>query len=142
MNFWQTIHLGLLRTSWSNPAVYLGWKKAFFLELKQSSLNVSFNLCSIVKFRRRAKIFKFRVVLLAFSLFLFCQLCLYVSDSLHLFTLFLMDSFEKCQTKSFKNEYSTFCNYFIIDEIPNDLIPAANLGKHRCIISTSTKCYG
>ena len=42
--------------------------------------------------------------------FLFRQLCLYISDSLHLFTLFLTDSLEKCQTKSFENEYSTFCN--------------------------------
>ena len=37
-------------------------------------------------------------------------MCLYRSDSLHLFTLFLTDSLEKCQTKSFENEYSTFCN--------------------------------
>ena len=42
--------------------------------------------------------------------FLFRQLCLYISNSLHLFTLFLTDSLEKCQTKSFENEYSTFCN--------------------------------
>ena len=41
-----------------------------------------------------------------FLFFLFCQLCLHISDSLHLFTLFLMDSLEKCQTKSFENEYS------------------------------------
>ena len=45
--------------------------------------------------------------------FLFRQLCLYISDSLHLFTLFLTDSLKKCQTKSFKNEYSTFCNQYI-----------------------------
>ena len=45
-----------------------------------------------------------------FPFFLFRQLCLYISDSLHLFTLFLTDSLEKCQTKSFENEYSTFCN--------------------------------
>ena len=36
--------------------------------------------------------------------FLFRQLCLYISDSLHLFTLFLTDSLEKCQTKSFEND--------------------------------------
>ena len=42
------------------------------------------------------------------AFFLFRQLCLYISDSLHLFTLFLTDSLEKCQTKSFENEYSTF----------------------------------
>ena len=30
------------------------------------------------------------------------------------FTLFLTDSLEKCQTKSFKNEYSTFCNFQIL----------------------------
>ena len=46
--------------------------------------------------------------------FLFRQLCLYISDSLHLFTLFLTDSLKKCQTKSFKNEYSTFCNFQIL----------------------------
>ena len=40
--------------------------------------------------------------------FLFRQLCLYISDSLHLFTLFLTDSLAKCQTKSFENEYYTF----------------------------------
>ena len=45
--------------------------------------------------------------------FLFRQLCLYISDSLHLFTLFLTDSLEKCQTKSFENEYSTFRNFCI-----------------------------
>ena len=44
-----------------------------------------------------------------FFFFLFRQLCLYISDSLHLFTLFLTDSLKKCQTKSFENEYSTFC---------------------------------
>ena len=44
-----------------------------------------------------------------FNFFLFCQLCLNINDSLHLFTLFLMDSLEKCQTKIFENEYSTFC---------------------------------
>ena len=49
-----------------------------------------------------------------FPFFLFRQLCLYISDSLHLFTLFLMDSFEKCQTKSFENEYSTFFNFQIL----------------------------
>ena len=47
---------------------------------------------------------------LFFPFFLFRQLCLYISDSLHLFTLFLTDSLKKCQTKSFENEYSTFCN--------------------------------
>ena len=46
----------------------------------------------------------------AFSFFFFRQLCLYISDSLYLFTLFLTDSLKKCQTKSFENEYSTFCN--------------------------------
>ena len=46
--------------------------------------------------------------------FFFRQLCLYISDSLHLFTLFLTDSLEKCQTKSFANEYSTFCNFQIL----------------------------
>ena len=35
--------------------------------------------------------------------FLFRQLCLYISDSLHLFTLFLTDSLKKCQTKSFES---------------------------------------
>ena len=45
-----------------------------------------------------------------FPFFLFRQLCLYISDSLHLFTLFLTNSLEKCQTKSFENEYFTFCN--------------------------------
>ena len=45
-----------------------------------------------------------------FPFFLFRQLCLYISDSLHLFTLFLTDSLEKCQTKSYENEYSTFCS--------------------------------
>ena len=45
----------------------------------------------------------------SFYLFLFRQLCLYITDSLHLFTSFLTDSLEKCQTKSFENEYSTFC---------------------------------
>ena len=44
------------------------------------------------------------------AFFLFRQLCLYISGSLNLFTLFLTDSLEKCQTKSFENEYSTFCN--------------------------------
>ena len=39
-------------------------------------------------------------------------LCLYISDSLHLFTLILTDSLEKCETKSFENEYCTFCNDF------------------------------
>ena len=39
-----------------------------------------------------------------FPFFLFRQLCLYVSDSLHLFTLFLTDSLKKCQTKSFENK--------------------------------------
>ena len=48
------------------------------------------------------------------SFFSFRQLCLYISDSLHLFTLFLTDSLEKCQTKSFENEYSTFCNFQIL----------------------------
>ena len=43
-----------------------------------------------------------------FPFFLFRQLCLYISDSLHVFTLFLTDSLKKCQTKSFENEYSTF----------------------------------
>ena len=54
------------------------------------------------------------IVMEPFSLFR--QLCLYihVSDSLHLFTLFLTDSLEKCQTKSFENEYSTFCNFQIL----------------------------
>ena len=48
---------------------------------------------------------------MAFSpFFLFRQLCLYISDSLHLFTLFLTDSLKKCQTKNFENEYSTVCN--------------------------------
>ena len=47
-----------------------------------------------------------------FSFFVFRQLHLYKSDSLHLFTLFLTDSLKKCQTKSFENEYSTFTNYF------------------------------
>ena len=46
--------------------------------------------------------------------FLFRQLCLYISDSLHLFTLFLTDSLEKYQTKSIENEYSTFCNFQIL----------------------------
>ena len=45
-----------------------------------------------------------------FLFFPFRQLCLYISDSLHLFTLFLTDSLEKCQTKSFENKYSTFYN--------------------------------
>ena len=49
-----------------------------------------------------------------FPFFLFRQLCLYISDSLHLFTLFLTDSLKKCQTKSFENEYSTFCNFQIL----------------------------
>ena len=31
------------------------------------------------------------------------QLCPYISDSFHFFTLFLTDTLEKCQTKSFKN---------------------------------------
>ena len=44
-----------------------------------------------------------------FPFFLFRQLCLYITDSLHLFTLLLTDSLKKCQTKSFENEYSTFC---------------------------------
>ena len=48
-----------------------------------------------------------------FPFLLFRQLCLYISDSLHLFTLFLTDSLEKCQTKSFENEYSTFFNFQI-----------------------------
>ena len=30
------------------------------------------------------------------------------------FTLFLTNSLEKCQTKSFENEYSTFCNFQIL----------------------------
>ena len=47
-------------------------------------------------------------------LFFFRQLCCYISDSFHLFTLFLTDSLEKCQTKSFENEYSTFCNFHLI----------------------------
>ena len=38
-----------------------------------------------------------------FPFFLFRQLCLYISDSLHLFTLFLTDSLKKCQTKKLKN---------------------------------------
>ena len=42
--------------------------------------------------------------------FLFRQLCLYISDSLYLFALFLTNSLEKYQTKSFENEYSTFRN--------------------------------
>ena len=46
--------------------------------------------------------------------FRFRQLCLYITDSLHLFTQFLTDSLEKCQTKSFENEYSTFCNFQIL----------------------------
>ena len=54
------------------------------------------------------------LVCLNASFFLFRQLCLYISDSLHLFTLFLTDSLEKCQTKSFENEYSTFCNFQIL----------------------------
>ena len=45
-----------------------------------------------------------------FPFFLFHRLCLYISDSLHLFTLFLTDSLEKCQTKSSEDAYSTFCN--------------------------------
>ena len=49
-----------------------------------------------------------------FPFFLFRQLCLYISHSLHLFTLFLTDSLEKCQTKRFENEYSTFCNFQIL----------------------------
>ena len=49
-----------------------------------------------------------------FPFFLFRQLCLYISDSLHLFTLILTDSLEKYQTKSFENEYSTFCNFQIL----------------------------
>ena len=49
-----------------------------------------------------------------FPFFLFRQLCLYISDSLHLFTLLLTDSLKKCQTKSFENEYSTFCNFQIL----------------------------
>ena len=48
------------------------------------------------------------------AFFLFRQLCLYISDSLHLFTLFLTNSLKKCQTKSFENEYSTFCNFQIL----------------------------
>ena len=47
---------------------------------------------------------------IAFFPFFFCQLCLYITDSLHLFTLFLRDFLEKCQTKSFENEYSIFRN--------------------------------
>ena len=43
-----------------------------------------------------------------FPFFFFRQLCLYTSDSRHFFTLFLTDSLEKCQTKSFENECSTF----------------------------------
>ena len=42
------------------------------------------------------------------AFFLFRQLYLYISDSLHIFTLVLTDSLEKCQTKSFENEYFTF----------------------------------
>ena len=38
----------------------------------------------------------------------------HITDSLHRFTLFLTDSLEKCQTKSFENEYSTFCNFQIL----------------------------
>ena len=45
-----------------------------------------------------------------FLFFLFRQLCLYISNSLHFFILFLTNSLKKCQTKSFENEYSTFCN--------------------------------
>ena len=41
-------------------------------------------------------------------------MCLYISDSLHLFILFLTDSLKKCQTKSFENEYSTFCYFQIL----------------------------
>ena len=40
-----------------------------------------------------------------FLFFLFRQLCLYISDSLHLFTLFLTDSLEKCPTKSFEDVF-------------------------------------
>ena len=37
-----------------------------------------------------------------------------MSDSLHIFTLLLTDFLEKCQTKSFENEYSTFCHFRIL----------------------------
>ena len=40
----------------------------------------------------------------AFSFFLFRQLCLYISDSLHLFTLFLTDSLKFSQTPNIKTE--------------------------------------
>ena len=53
-----------------------------------------------------------------FSFFLFRQLCLHISDSLHFFTLFLTNSLKKCQRKSFKNEYSTFCNFRILYHQP------------------------
>ena len=62
-----------------------------------------------------------------FSLFFFVNCVLYISDSLHLFTLFLTDSLEKCQTKSFENEYSTFCYY-------NMLITRNRLRFYRALI--------
>ena len=49
-----------------------------------------------------------------FPFFSFLSIVSLFTDSLYLFTLFLMDSLEKCQTKSFENEYSTFCDFQIL----------------------------
>ena len=56
-------------------------------------------------------VYQLRLSLLFFS---FRQLCLYISDLLHFFTLFLTESLNKCQTKSFKNMNTLLSSIFKI----------------------------
>ena len=56
---------------------------------------------------------------------------LFLPAAVLLFTLSLTDSLEKCPTKSFENEYSTFCNFQILYH-KSALYSFTTMGSERC----------
>ena len=68
-----------------------------------------------------------------FPFFLFRQLCLYISDSLHLFTLFLTNSLEKCQGKALRLNTLLFACYF------DTLMRAMLMSRKRSVLAQNVQ---